>query len=70
MTPSTLKSLRASLGWSQQRLAEELGVQRNTVNRWEMGTNPIPPMAQKLLATISTLQPRAMSADRPGRTSR
>lgn len=53
MIAATLKSLRATLGWSQQRLAEELGVQRNTVNRWEMGTNPIPPMAEKLIATIT-----------------
>jgi DNA-binding transcriptional regulator YiaG len=59
MTPAALKSLRASLGWSQHRLAEELGVQRNTVNRWEMGTNPIPSMAEKLLATITLHNPAA-----------
>lgn len=52
MTAQQLKSLRASLGWSQQRLAEAIGVQRNTVNRWEMGTHPIPPMAVRLLATL------------------
>jgi transcriptional regulator with XRE-family HTH domain len=33
MTPTDLKSIRTTLGWSQQRLAEELGV------------HPIPPMA-------------------------
>lgn len=59
MTPTHLKTLRASLGWSQQRLAEELGVQRNTVNRWEMGINPIPPMAQRLLAALSKPHPTA-----------
>lgn len=53
MTPSKLKSLRAALGWSQTRLAEALGVQRNTVTRWEMGLNPIPPMAQRLLNTLA-----------------
>lgn len=62
MTPTDLKSLRAALGWSQQRLADELGVQRNTINRWEMGTYPIPPMAEKLLATISVQQPRRVTA--------
>lgn len=49
MTPSRLKSLRARLGWPQQRLAEYLGVTRNTINRWEMGLHPIPPMAVKLI---------------------
>ena len=52
MTPADLKRLRARLGWSQQRLAEHLGVARNSVNRWEMGLHPIPPMAAKLLRTL------------------
>lgn len=52
VTPADLKSLRARLGWSQSRLAERLGVTRNTVNRWEMGLHPIAPMAILLLRTI------------------
>lgn len=52
MTPADLKSIRTTLGWSQQRLADELGVQRNTVARWEMGVHPIPPMAANLLSRI------------------
>lgn len=52
MTSTDLKRLRARLGWSQQRLADTLGVTRNTVNRWEMGLHPIPPMAVKLLRTL------------------
>ena len=64
MTPSQLKSLRATLGWSQQRLADELGVQRNTVNRWEMGVNPIPPMAARLLNTIAADQRSASARSR------
>jgi len=52
MTPRELKSLRARLGWSQNRLAQALGVQRNTVNRWEMGLRQISPMAVRLLATL------------------
>lgn len=53
MTPAQLKSLRAALGWSQQRLADEMGVARNTVNRWEMGERRITAMAEKLLRTLS-----------------
>lgn len=32
-----LQLARSQLGWSQQRLADELGVARNTINRMEMG---------------------------------
>lgn len=56
MTPAQLKSLRAALGWSQQRLADEMGVARNTVNRWEMGKRNIPKMAERLLQMIVNAQ--------------
>jgi len=59
MDSTALKSLRATLGWSQTRLAEELGVARNTVTRWEMGLNPIPPMAQRLINLLATQWPTA-----------
>ena len=52
MSPSDLKTFRARLGWSEQRLAERLGVDRNTVIRWELGLHPISPMAGKLLRTL------------------
>ncbi len=32
-----IKELRERLGWTQQQLADKLGVNRNTINRWEMG---------------------------------
>ena len=41
MTPDQLKALRARLGLTQAELAEQIGVERNTVNRWEMGLLPI-----------------------------
>lgn len=50
MSPLDLHAARLRLGWSQQRLAETLGVARNTVARWEMGRHPIPAMAAHLLA--------------------
>lgn len=57
MTPAQLKSIRATLGWSQQRLADELGVQRNTVARWEMGMHPISPMAARLVESFIARAP-------------
>ncbi len=33
-----LMDLRRREGWSQERLAEELGVTRQSVSKWEMGT--------------------------------
>jgi len=32
-----IKALRERLGWSKQRLADEVGVRWITVNRWEHG---------------------------------
>ena len=43
MTPSELKTIRLSLGLSQQQLAERLGYKHyTTVLRWELGKNAIP----------------------------
>ena len=49
MTPADLKSLRLTFRWSQSRLAEELDVTRNTIQRWESGTSQIPVPVQRLL---------------------
>lgn len=42
MTPADLKDARHALGWSQTRLAEELGVSRRIVQYWESGEQEIP----------------------------
>lgn len=34
---SAVRALRSSLGWTQQRLAAELGTDHGTVSRWERG---------------------------------
>lgn len=53
MTPEQLKSIRERLGLTQAQLAQRMGVERNTINRWEMGLNRIPRMAQLLLAQLT-----------------
>ncbi|MDY5327006.1 MAG: helix-turn-helix transcriptional regulator [Gemmiger sp.] len=35
--PERLRSLRNEKGWSQQRLAEELGLSKSSVNMYERG---------------------------------
>ncbi len=41
MTPLALQRLRKRLGWSQEWLAEALGVFPTTVSKWECGVQPI-----------------------------
>lgn len=49
MTPEETKSLRQALGWSQEKLAREVGVSFCTVNRWERGRSSPSPMAVNML---------------------
>jgi transcriptional regulator with XRE-family HTH domain len=37
LTPTQIRKLRQDRGWSQQALADKLGVNRTTVVRWEAG---------------------------------
>ncbi len=45
MNPEKIKQIRLRLGWSQEKLARELGVSFCTVNRWEKGRTSPSPMA-------------------------
>ena len=37
MTPDTIRTIRAELGYSQAELARRMGVTVTTVSRWETG---------------------------------
>lgn len=37
ITPANLRALRKQLDMTQERFARHIGVERNTVARWEMG---------------------------------
>ena len=52
MTGAQLKAIRTKLMLTQTELATQLGVQRNTVTRWEMGLHPISAMAVRLIHTL------------------
>lgn len=49
MSREEIKKIRKHLGWSQERLARELGLSFSTISRWERGESKPSPAAQKLL---------------------
>lgn len=52
-SPALARAIREAAGVSQDRLAEELGVHRVTVARWEAGTRR--PQGRRLAAYLSLL---------------
>ncbi len=48
MSPEAIKKLRESRNWSQQQLAEMLGVDQATVSRIERGSEPRGPVKRLL----------------------
>lgn len=63
-----VKALRQQKSWAQEELARALGVERNTVNRWEMGQrapalNMIERIAAALGVTVEAILPD-LAADR------
>jgi transcriptional regulator with XRE-family HTH domain len=60
LTPEELKRLRLRLDLTQTELADQLGVARNTVTRWETGARKIaPPIAIAIRAVAQRLRGRA-----------
>lgn len=53
MTGRTLRATRRRLGWTQRRLAAELGVTIRSVSRWETDAVPMPPAMAKLLGYLA-----------------
>ena len=65
MTPGRrhkhLAERRKMLGFSQEKLAEDLGVDRTTVARWELGAAAPQPQIRPMLAQILELSPQELS---------
>lgn len=53
MTANEILRIRKRLGWSQQRLADAVGVARNSVARWERGEMRIAEPAARLIRIIA-----------------
>jgi transcriptional regulator with XRE-family HTH domain len=52
MTSEELKTYRERMGLSQDELAKQLRVARNTVSRWELGNSKIPEFLELALRSI------------------
>jgi transcriptional regulator with XRE-family HTH domain len=50
MSREEIKHIRKQLGWSQERLARELGLSFSTISRWERGESKPSPAAERLLS--------------------
>ena len=53
MTPAELRTALKSLNLSQRSLAERLGVEPATVNRWATGKVPVPQYAAYVLELLA-----------------
>lgn len=53
MTAEDLRIIRQSLGWSQQRLADEIGVSRTTVKYWECGLRQMTESHDRLVRLVA-----------------
>jgi type I restriction enzyme M protein len=73
---ATLRAIRANLDFTQEQLAERLGVSFATVNRWEGGTNMPQKAARATIAALAaeagvdTDNPSADSADAAAKVTR
>ncbi len=52
MKPEEIKKFRKSRGWTQKKLAEELGVIQQAVSKWESGKRPVPLYIEKLMKCL------------------
>jgi DNA-binding transcriptional regulator YiaG len=64
MTALEFRAELRRLGLTQVWLAQRLGVRTTTVNRWAMGTLPVPQYAAYVLWLIGELNP-PVRTDRP-----
>ena len=68
-----LITLRAGRGWSQERLAEELGVTRQAVGRWEKGAGLPDAVGLTRLAAVFDVAPEWLldeaAPDKPERAA-
>ena len=52
-TPAEIKQIRLDAGYTQQEMADIIGVCRRTIINWEQGTTPIYEPAWRLMLKLS-----------------
>jgi putative zinc finger/helix-turn-helix YgiT family protein len=62
LTPAEIRFLRKQLGWTGAEFAGHFGAARETVSRWENGSAPMGPTADRLLRLIVANPPAAASS--------
>jgi putative zinc finger/helix-turn-helix YgiT family protein len=79
LTPAEIRFLRKHLGWTGAEFAVHFGAARETVSRWENGSVPMGPTAERLLrmivanpsartsGSLSLLKPGARPSSKPFR---
>lgn len=70
MKGKELKAKRAALGITQVQLADTLGVQPNTVARWENGVLDVPKVVVLAMETVERSSNNATHSKRPRKKSR
>lgn len=60
-----VRAAREQLGWSPERLADEVGCSVTTLNRWERGRQQPARVAVKALARTLGVDARGLVADAP-----
>jgi transcriptional regulator with XRE-family HTH domain len=53
MTPKQLKAWRVRNGWTQDQLADHLGVKAPTVSRWERDVHPISDRTERQVTDLA-----------------
>lgn len=53
MSGKELKEIRERFGYTQAELAKEVGVQTDTVSKWEQGRRNIPAPVEKLIRLLA-----------------
>ncbi|MFL6230941.1 MAG: helix-turn-helix domain-containing protein [Pyrinomonadaceae bacterium] len=64
MTGIQIKDLRKSLGYTQAKLGEEVGVTSNTIARYEREELRPSPSVMKLLGMLETLAAEKLAAEK------
>ena len=62
MTATQIKQLRKTIGYTQAKLAEEIGVTSNTIARYERGELKPSPPVMKLLKLVEMLMTQRKAA--------